>query len=75
MKNTQTPTVKKPRPKYRVQLVQSKVDGQWFHRIVGTNGEKITSSELYVRRDSARRTAKPLAEALGTTLEVVEKAE
>jgi uncharacterized protein YegP (UPF0339 family) len=67
------PTVKKPRPKYRVQLVKSNAEGQWLHRIVGRNGEKIESSELYVRRDSARRTAKPLAEALKTTLEVVDK--
>jgi len=73
--NKTKPIVKKPRPKYRVQLVQSIVDGQWFHRIVGANGEKISSSELYANRSNARRTAKPLAAALNATLEVVAKPE
>lgn len=68
---------RKARPKYRVQIVKSPVVGLWFHRIKGANGETISFSEIYSSKDSAtsrsnaRRTAKLLAEALGTKLEVV----
>lgn len=76
---SKTTRQRKARPKYRVQLVKSAYIGLWFHRIKGANGETIASSEIYdakvgaTSRSNARRTAKPLAEALGTELEVVEE--
>ena len=50
----------------RIEVAKSR-DDQWFYRVVAANGETLSTSETYTRREDAVRAA----ESVGTDAEIV----
>jgi uncharacterized protein YegP (UPF0339 family) len=62
--------------KYKIEVVKSATDGQWFWRLKNTRGGRtLAHSESYTRRVNALRTVNPLAAALQCPVFVLRKPE
>lgn len=62
--------------KYKIEVVKSAIDGQWFWRLKNRRGGRTLShSESYTRRRAALLTVNPLAAALQCSVFILKKPE